>query len=131
MDSDEDWAAKKESEKDYRYSSHLGFINHLSRRAQSGWKASQTNFTMGVRGSLYTNQFLTRSQTLGVKNKDTGELIQNWTVQKTLSMSGIILKFFFIALNSKIDWSLQALPKEITDKNMEKNDLYFHTTDSS
>ena len=33
MDSNEDWAAKKESEKNDRYSAHLGFINHLSRRA--------------------------------------------------------------------------------------------------
>jgi len=52
MDTNEDWAEKKEQEKNDRYSSHLGFINHLSHRGKSGWKASQTNFTTGVRGSL-------------------------------------------------------------------------------
>ena len=31
---------------------HLGIINHPSNREKSGWKASQTNFTTGVRGSL-------------------------------------------------------------------------------
>jgi len=56
MDTNEDWAEKKEQEKNDRYSSHLGFINHLSHRENSGWKASQTNFTTGVRGSLKTNQ---------------------------------------------------------------------------
>jgi len=60
VDTNEDWAEKKEQEKNNRYSSFLGFINHLSNREKSGWKASQTNFTTGVRGSLHTNQFLTR-----------------------------------------------------------------------
>jgi len=68
---DEDWPNKKESEKDDRYSTHLGFINHLSKRGKSGWKAAQTNFTTGVRGSLDTNQFLVRLETLGVQNKNT------------------------------------------------------------
>jgi len=44
MDTNEDWAEKKEQEKNDRYSSHLGFINHLSHREKSGWKASQTKF---------------------------------------------------------------------------------------
>jgi len=51
-----------------RYSSHLGFINHLSNQEKSGRKASQTHFTTGVRGSLHTNQFLARLESLGVKN---------------------------------------------------------------
>jgi len=52
MDTNEDWAEKKEQEKNDRYSSHLGFINHLNHREKSGWKASQTNFTTGVQSSL-------------------------------------------------------------------------------
>jgi len=87
MDTNEDWAEKKEQEKNDRYCSHLGFINHLNNREKSGWKASQTNFTTGVRGSLHTNQFLTGLESLGVKNKNTREAIRNRTVQKTLSMS--------------------------------------------
>jgi len=93
----EDWVEKKEQEENDRYSSHLGFINHLSHREKSGWKASQINFTTGVRGSSHTNQFLTRLESLGVKNENTREAIRNRTVQKTLSMSDMILKFFFIA----------------------------------
>ena len=89
MDTNEDWAEKKEQEKNDRYSSHLGFINHL-----------------------------------GVKNKNTREAIRNRTVQKTLSMSDMILKFFFIALNSKTEWTLQNLPTEIVNKNMERFNLH-------
>ena len=36
MDTNEDWAEKKEQEKNDRCSSHLGFINHLSHREKSG-----------------------------------------------------------------------------------------------
>jgi len=68
MDTNEYWAEKKEQEKNDRYSSHIGFINHLSHRGKGGWKASQINFTTGVRGSLHTSQFLTRLESLGVKN---------------------------------------------------------------
>ena len=127
MDTNEDWAPKKEQEKDDRYNTHLGFINHFSRREKSGWKATQINYTTGVRGSLHTNQFLIRLETLGVKNKNTREAIRNRTVQKTLSMSDMILKFFVIALNSKIEWTLQSLPTEITNKSMENN-LYLQAT---
>jgi len=124
MDTNEDWAEKKEQEKNDRYSSHLGFINHLSNREKSGLKASQTNVTTGVRGSLHTYQFLTRLESLGVRNKNTREAIRNRTVQKTLSMSDMILKFFFIALSSKTEWTLQTLPTEIANKNMERFNLY-------
>jgi len=124
MDTNEDWAEKKEQGKNERFSSLLGFINHPSHREESGWKASQTNFTTGVRGPLHTNQFLTRLESLGVKNKNTREAIRSRTVQKTLSMSDMILKFFFIALNSKSDCTLQILPTEIVNKNTERFNLH-------
>jgi len=75
MDTNEDWAEKNGQKKDDRYSPHLGFINHLSKREKSGWKATQINFTTGVRGSLHTNQFLTRLESPGVKNKNMREAI--------------------------------------------------------
>jgi len=124
MDTNEDWAEKKEQEKNDRYCSHLGFINHLRNQEKSGWKASQTNFTTGVRGFLHTNQFPTRLESLGVKNKNTREAIRNKTVQKTLFMSDMILKFFLIAPNCKTEWTLQTLPTKITNKNMENFNLH-------
>jgi len=123
MDTNEDWAEKKEQEKNDRYCSHLGFIYHLSHREKSGWKASQTNFTTGVRGSLHTNQFLARLESLGVKNINTREAIRNRTVQKILSVSDMILKFSSIASNSKTDLTPQNLPTEIVNKNMERFNL--------
>ena len=67
MDTNEDWADKKEQEKDDRHSSHLGFINYLNKRKKSGWTATQINFTTEVRGSPYTDQLLTRLESLRVK----------------------------------------------------------------
>jgi len=58
-------------------------------------------------------------ETLGCKNKNARETIRNQTIQKTLCMSDMILKIFFAALNSNIDWTIQSLPKEITNKSME------------
>ena len=127
MDTNEDWAEKKEQEKNDRYISLLGFMNHLNHREKSGWKESQTDFTTGVRGSLHTNQFFARLESLGVKNKKTREAIRNRTVQRTLSMSDMILKFFFIAcdkVHSKTELTLQNLPTEIVNKNMERFNLY-------
>ena len=43
MDTNKDWAEKKKQEKNERYGPLIGFINHLSHREKSGWKASQTN----------------------------------------------------------------------------------------
>jgi len=39
-------------------------------------------------------------------------------------MSDMILKFFLIALNSKTEWTLQTLPTEIANKNMERLNLH-------
>jgi len=40
----------------------------------------------------------------------------------------MILKFFFIALNSKIELTLQSLPTEITNQSMEKYNLHLQAT---
>ena len=39
-------------------------------------------------------------------------------------MSDMILKFFIIGLSSKTDWTLQNLPTEIVNKNMDWFNLY-------
>jgi len=73
---------------------------------------------------LHTNQFLTRLESLGVKNKDTREAIRKRTVQKTLSISDMLVKFCLVALNSKTECTLQTLPAEIANKNMERFNLH-------
>jgi len=44
MDTNEDWAAKKEQEKNDRYSSHLGFIKHLSHREKKQLESLPNQF---------------------------------------------------------------------------------------
>jgi len=43
-------------------------------------------------------------------------------------MSDMILKFFLIALNSKTEWTLQTLPTEIANKNMDKFNLHLQAS---
>ena len=59
-------------------------------------------------------------------NYKIGEFLTEGTHIKPLSMSDMILKFFFIALNSKTEWTLQSLPTEIVNKNMERFNLHLH-----
>ena len=40
----------------------------------------------------------------------------------------MILKFFFIALNSKTEWALQSIPTEITNKNIERYNLHLQAS---
>jgi len=40
----------------------------------------------------------------------------------------MILKFFFIELNPKTEWTLQSLPTEITNKNMEGYNLHLQAS---
>ena len=49
MDTTEDWKTRKGAEKDERYCTYVGFMNHLCRREMNGWKAKQINFTEGVK----------------------------------------------------------------------------------
>jgi len=132
MDTNEDWTTNKEQAKDDTYSAHLGFINHLSRREKSGWKATQINFTTRVRGSLHAKSISNQTRNTPSEEQNTREAIRNRTVQKTLSMSDMILKLFCIALTFKIQWTLQSLPRatETTNKSMEKYNLHLRATPS-
>ena len=61
------------------------------------------------------------------KEQKHAKAIRNRTVQKILSTSDMFLKFFFIALNSKTDWTLQNLPTEIVIKKMERFNLHLQS----
>jgi len=93
------------------------------------WLKSHTDELHGwIRGSLHINQFLTRLEKLGVNNKNARELIWKQTVQKTLSMLDMILKFFFAAVHSIIDRAIYSLPKKITQKSTGKFKLFLRST---
>ena len=129
MDTNEDWAEKKEQEKNDRYSSHLGFINHLSNREKSGWKASQINFTTGST-RLPTHKPV--SNKVGVTRSKKQEHFRmssrKRTVHKNFFMLDMIFKFFFIALNSKTVWTIQSLPTESTNKNMDRFNVHLQSS---
>jgi len=47
-----DWAERKELERNARYGMHIYFINHLSALHGRPWNCTQANFTAGEQGSL-------------------------------------------------------------------------------
>jgi len=59
-------------------------------------------------------------KSVGVKNKNTREVIRDQTLPDTLPVSDVILKFFFAALNTNLDWAKYSLPKELFNKSMEE-----------
>ena len=131
MDTNEDWAEKKEQKKNDRYSSHIGFINHLSNREKSGWKASQINFTTGST-RLPTHKPV--SNKVGVTRSKKQEHFRmssrKRTVHKTFFMLDMIFKFFFIALNSKTVWTIQSLPTESSNKNMDRFNVHLQSSET-
>ena len=54
-----DWAEKKDIAKDLRYDNHRIFLKEYSDRklGRLGWTCTQANFTVGVRGSIKSEDF--------------------------------------------------------------------------
>ena len=67
----EDWAEKKDIAKDSRYENHRLFLEEYSSRKLGSlrWTCTQVNFTMGVRGSIKTEDFGSRLASLGKKSE--------------------------------------------------------------
>jgi len=67
---------------------------------------------------------LPRLESLRVKNKNSRKTIRNQMVQKTLSLSGMILKIF-LALNINTNWAAnEHLPRDITKKARKNTDCF-------
>ena len=66
---------------------------------------------MEVRGSLKQTQFQDRLRLLGVTNSKAREKI----LSKTLALSDIILKLFYISILRSPEWALSSLPTELAN----------------
>ena len=73
MDSSDDWELQKDAEKRKRYAPVLEFFNSLPDR--QGWSLLQFNFTVGVRGSISTEDradplsFVSTLKALGISSR--------------------------------------------------------------
>ena len=106
MDTFPDWEERKDGEKMKRYEPMLTFANHLYETLRLPWRMTQTNFTIGVRGSVCTaglHSFKAKLESLGVKALDV-ERIRKRIVHTTLEMHDLLLKSYFAAKHSKPAW---------------------------
>jgi len=101
-----DWAERKELEKNDRYGMHLYFMKYLSALNGRPWTCSQTNFTVGARGTL--THFQDILCFLGVTDSKTRDKIRALTVSKTLGLSDIVLKLFHVSILHSPEWSYFA-----------------------
>ena len=94
------WAEKKDTYKSDKYARQRDFIEHLSKLRGMSWTCQQTNFSVGVRGSIRTADFDERLKQLGVQSgKDRNDICTN-AIYKTLDLTNSLLKLFFIAIHS-------------------------------
>jgi len=95
---EEDWAERKELEKNERNGMHIYFINYLGTLHGRPWNCTQASFTVGARGSLQKTRFQDRLCLLEVTNSKTRDKIRVLTVSKTLALSNIVLKLFHVSI---------------------------------
>lgn len=122
----EDWAEKKDIAKDSRYENHRSFIEEYSSRKQGSlrWKCTQANFTVGVRGSIKTEDFNKRLEGLGIQGKKIRDEITTRTVRKTLEISDAMLTTFFLAVNTNPEWAKHAVSKVLANTSTERYHLF-------
>jgi len=122
----EDWAEKKDIAKDSRYKNHRSFIEEYSSRKQGSlrWKCTQANFTVGVRGSIKTEDFNKRLEGLGIQGKKIRDEITTRTVRKTLEISDAMLTTFFLAVNTNPEWAKHAVSKVLATTSTEPYHLF-------
>jgi len=63
----EDWAEKRNIAKNLRYENHRSFLEKYSdcKLGRLRWTCTQANFTVGVRGSIKSEDFNSRLASLG------------------------------------------------------------------
>jgi hypothetical protein len=94
MDAREDWEERKDTEKTKRYAQILAFINDPS-QGSSRWEATQTNFTVGVRGTIRRDTFSSKLSSLGVNDFKNREDIRKRVGRRTLEMHDLLLKSYY------------------------------------
>ena len=64
----EDWTEQREISKNLRYEHHRAFLEEysMSKLGRLRWSCSQSNFTVGVRGSIKSDDFDSQLAGLGV-----------------------------------------------------------------
>jgi hypothetical protein len=112
MDSTDDWELQKDAEKRKRYDPVLEFFNSLPDR--QGWSLLQFNFTVGVRGSISTEDrtdplsFVSMLKALGISLRVNLEKIRKRVATRTFEAHDLMLRSYYavkFSSSSSVDFS--------------------------
>ena len=95
-------AEKKDIAKHLHYAHHRTSLEEYSDRklGRLRWTCTQTNFTVGVRGSIKSEDFNSWLAGIGVHEKKVWEVIATHTVRKTLELLDALLKIFHMSIRT-------------------------------
>ena len=88
------------------------------------WTCTQTNFTVGARGSIKTEDFDARLAGLGILDKKVRQVIVIRTVRKTLELSDAMLSIFHLAIRTNPEWAKQAVSDTLINTSTVRYNLY-------
>jgi hypothetical protein len=112
MDSSDDWELQKDAEKRKRYAPVLEFFNSPPDR--QGWSLLQFNFTVGVRGSISTEDrtdplsFVSTLKALGISSRVNLEKIRKRVAKRTFEAHDLMHHSYYavkFSSSSSVDFS--------------------------
>ena len=117
LDESADWAEEKDLAKDLSYENHRSFLEEYSKRklGRLRWSCTQANFTVGLRGSIKTDDFDTRLAGLGIPEKKVRQVIAVRTVRKTLELSDVMLSIFHLPIRTNPEWAKHAVSDTVVN----------------
>ena len=126
LDEPADWAEEKDFVKDLRYKNHRIFIEEYSecKLGRLRYSCTQANFTVGVRGSIKTDDFDTRLAGLGIPEKKVRQVITMRTVRQTLELSDAMLSIFHLSIRTNPEWAKHAVSDTLVNTSTVRYNLF-------
>ena len=79
------------------------------------WSCTQANFTVGVRGSIKTDDFDTRLAGPGIPEKNVRRVIAVRMVRKTLELSDVLLSIFHLSIRTNPEWAKHVVSDTVVN----------------
>lgn len=117
-----DCAEKKDIAKNLRYENHRIFLEEYSDRklGRLRWTCTQANYTVGVRGSIKSEDFDSGKSRVPVQEKKSERLL----VRKTLELSDAMLRIFHMSIRTNPEWAKHAVSETLANTSTERYNLF-------
>ena len=126
VDEPANWAEEKDIAKNLLYEHHRIFLKQYSARMMGRlrWSCTQTNFTVGVHGSIKTDDFDTRLAGLEILERKFRQVIAMRTVRKTLELSDAMPSIFHLSIRTNPEWAKYVVSDKLVNTSTERYNLF-------